>query len=334
MNLQILKNDLNNKIEIILDKLEIEYEVFGDNIYSTCPAHEDSDNPRAFSFSKNKGIWNCWTRSCQEHYNNDIFGMIRGALSNKYGKEFTFSETLKWIHKNVNTKNIPTQTNIQKDEIDIITTLKDNIKQITHSPIKIENTNIPSKYFISRGFKSETLKEFAVGDCDNLSSKMYNRAVIPIHDDEGENIIATIGRSTKEYKIPKFLIYPKGVSKSNILYNFHRAKSNIYNNSLIIVEGQGDVWRLYESGILNCVSIFGKSLSCLQIKKIQKLPITNIVVLTDNDQAGKEAKVQIQRDLGRMYNLFFPRISTKDIGEMSIEQVKTQIVPQIERFIK
>ena len=33
------------------------------------------------------------------------------------------------------------------------------------------------------------------------------------------------------------------------------------------------------------------------------MPITRIVVLTDNDQAGREAKIQIQRQLNRMYKL-------------------------------
>ena len=43
-------------------------------MYSTCPVHEDSDNPRAFSFSIEKGIWKCWTRDCQSDHGNDMFG--------------------------------------------------------------------------------------------------------------------------------------------------------------------------------------------------------------------------------------------------------------------
>ena len=57
MNLQQIKKKLNNNAEAVFKKLGMKCEVFSDNIYSTCPVHEDSDNPRAFSFSLQKGIW-------------------------------------------------------------------------------------------------------------------------------------------------------------------------------------------------------------------------------------------------------------------------------------
>jgi len=46
----------------------------------------------------------------------------------------------------------------------------------------------------------------------------------------------------------------------------------------------------------------------------------------DNDQAGREARIQIQRQLGRMYTLIFPQITKKDIGEMKISEIKKQIL--------
>jgi len=39
MNLQTLKQNLNNDIAKVLTKLGVEFEDFGDNIYSTCPIH-------------------------------------------------------------------------------------------------------------------------------------------------------------------------------------------------------------------------------------------------------------------------------------------------------
>jgi hypothetical protein len=49
----------------------------------------------------------------------------------------------------------------------------------------------------------------------------------------------------------------------------------------------------------------------------------------DNDQAGREASIKIKRDLGRMYQLFFPKLTTKDIGEMKISDIKTQVLSQV-----
>ncbi len=63
------------------------------------------------------------------------------------------------------------------------------------------------------------------------------------------------------------------------------------------------------------------------------MPLTHIIVLLDNDQAGREAKVQLQRQLGRMYKLSFPKIPTKDVGEMRVEQIKNIIIPQVKGTI-
>ena len=98
---------------------------------------------------------------------------------------------------------------------------------------------------------------------------------------------------------------------------------------MFITEGQGDTWRLFECGIENSVGIFGKSLTKEQEHKILNSGITKIVVLTDNDQAGRESKVQMQRKLARNFKLFFPRFSGKDIGDMSIKDIENKILPQV-----
>ena len=337
MDLQKIKSALNHKATEVFDKLGMKYEVFGDNIYSTCPVHESSDNPRAFSFSIEKGIWKCWTRDCQHQYRNDIFGLIRGALSKEHGEDVGFSQALKWACDLLNVKKNKNQTNIinlkddNPDEFSqLVSALNDNIVSKIYEPIIIEKLTYPSKYFLSRGFKHETLTYFEIGDCTNPKSKMYDRAVIPIHDHDGKNIVGIIGRSVKEYKTPKFLFYPTGFTKTGLFYNYHRALDKVKEtHCLFIVEGQGDVWRLHEAGITNVISIFGKSLSKEQEIHLSRMPITRIVVLTDNDQAGREAKIQIQRQLNRMYKLSFPKIPTKDIGEMTAQQIKSMVLPQI-----
>ena len=86
---------------------------------------------------------------------------------------------------------------------------------------------------------------------------------------------------------------------------------------------------MHEAGIFNVMGIFGKSLSKDQEIKLSKMPLTHVVILTDNDQAGRESKTQIQRQLNRTYRLTFPKISTKDVGDMTVEQIKNIILPQI-----
>lgn len=334
MNLNKIKLLLNNRVEEVLSKLDIKYEIFDDNIYSTCPVHESSDNPRAFSFSKKRGIWKCWTRECQHQYKNDIFGLIRGSLCNANGSEVTFSETLEWIKKEFDIQSIVEKEEVEKVESEfeqIVNIFSERVSLPQPKEVKLDlNISIPSKYFIGRGFNKETLEYFEIGDCVDKNSKLYERSIIPIHNDSGSKIIGYIGRSIREYKTPKFLIYPKGFDKRFVFYNMHRAIESINKeHSVFIVEGQGDVWKLYEAGIHNVIGMFGKTLSKEQQVKLQQLPITNIIILTDNDQAGRESKIQLQRQLGRFYNLKFPKLNHKDIGDMSADQIRKDIISQV-----
>lgn len=335
MNLQELKKTLNNNWETVFDKLNISYEVLGDNVYSTCPVHENSDNKRALSYSINKGIWKCWTRDCQQNHNNDIYGLIKGTLSQQKGIDIEFKDVLSWC-KNTLKINIPhnsraIKSTLKKSEDDefeqLITKLTKKVKHKDLDTIELEEGIVyPSKYFIGRGFKASTLQYFKVGDCVNKTSKMYDRAIIPIYDDDGKSVVGIIARSTKEYKSPKFLI-SKGLDKRYCLYNYHNAiKCAITKSCLFICEGQGDVWKLYESGVNNVISVFGKIISKEQEDKILKLPVTTLVILTDNDQAGREAKTQIQRQFHRTHKLIFPQLKSKDIGDMSISQINKEIL--------
>lgn len=339
MDLQQIKKKLNDNWELVFKELGMQYENFGDNIYSTCPIHEGSDNPRAFSYSVSKGIWKCWTRDCQHSHKNDIFGLIIGALSAKENIDIDFSQALKWSCKllkidksySQNKKQEPELKEGDEDFFNVINIFKTDAEEYRHKKVDIKcDVCCPSTYFINRGFSKETLEHFDVGDCYDSGSKLRDRAIIPIHDDAGKDIVGIIGRAVKEYISPKFLLHPKGFDKRYFFYNYHRAIEKVKETScLFIVEGQGDVWRLYEAGVLNAVSIFGKTISKQQEEKLQKLPITHLIILTDNDQAGREAKVQIKRQLSRMYKLTFPKMSTKDVGEMTTEQIKSKILQNL-----
>lgn len=332
MNLQKIKKKLNSEAQSVFEKLGMKCEVFNDNIYSTCPIHEGSDNPRAFSFSQDKGIWKCWTRDCQSEYKNDIFGLIIGSLSAQTGKQLEFKDALNWISSEFNiSKYKYNNSPVSSEDEDDFSILIKNLKSVdkAYQDIEINNSydcNIPSLYFNGRGFTKSTLKYFGVGDCSE-EGIMKDRAVIPIHNDDGKLLVGLIGRSVKEYRQPKFLFYPSGFNKRYYLYNYHRAKQRAIETScMYILEGQGDVWKMHEAGVKNAVSIFGKTISKEQANKLSKLPITHLIILTDNDQAGREARVKIQRDLSRMYKLSFPRLSEKDIGDMSIKKIKENVL--------
>ena len=219
----------------------------------------------------------------------------------------------------------------ESDEKDIMFELLKHLnkkpKDILDKEIEEEFTNnVPSDYFNGRGFRMATLKHFQVGDCCEQGI-MKERSIIPIHNNDGKKLVGIIGRSIKEYKTPKFLIYPTGFDKNSYFYNYHRAIKKAKETScLYILEGQGDVWRMHEAGVKNAVSVFGKSLSEKHIQQLHKLPITRLIIIMDNDQAGREASVKMQRQLGRMYRLTFPRLSNKDVGDMKVVNIQKNIL--------
>ena len=101
----------------------------------------------------------------------------------------------------------------------------------------------------------------------------------------------------------------------------------------MLVEGQGDVWRLYEAGILNCVGLFGCSITDTQLVKLESSGAMSLVVLMDNDEAGKKAREQITSKCERLFNIYFPEMEehNKDVGEMNVEDISRFIQPFIER---
>ena len=77
------------------------------------------------------------------------------------------------------------------------------------------------------------------------------------------------------------------------------------------------------------MSIFGKTVTSQQQQKLMSIPVTHLIILTDNDQAGRESKVQIKRDLGRMFKLTFPKLTHKDVGDMKVKDIKLNILSNL-----
>ena len=118
--------------------------------------------------------------------------------------------------------------------------------------------------------------------------------------------------------------------KTEYLYNYDNAVDLAKEKSaLFLVEGQGDVWRLYEAGVKNAVGLFGKDISNHQLSLLVSTGASTVVVLTDNDQAGREGRMKIQRELSRMFNLIYPPMPKKDIGDTSIKKIQKHILPEV-----
>jgi DNA primase len=101
----------------------------------------------------------------------------------------------------------------------------------------------------------------------------------------------------------------------------------------IIVESPGNVWKLEENGIHNSVGIFGSSMSDRQKILLDSSGAMNLVILTDNDEAGQKAAEQIKSKCQNTYRIFIPQISKPDIGEMTSAEINNEIKPLLERIL-
>jgi 5S rRNA maturation endonuclease (ribonuclease M5) len=331
-------NELSDKIPQLLDSLKIEYNQFENRITFPCPVHGGDNNEGSCIFTDgttSKGNWVCWTHSCEKDHGKNIIGFVKGVLSQKQGKEATFYSAinycLSFLNKNlidIVEEKISESIYNSNKLIEILTREPDKITCIVPREKVIESLEIPSRYYIGRGFLPETLIAFDVGECYNSNRPMFNRAVVPVYNEDFQ-YIGCVGRAINENTKPKWF-NSKGFKKSFYLYGTWVTKPYIQKTStIVLVEGQGDVWRLYEAGIKNCAGIFGSDLSEDQLIKLEQLGVMNIVILTDNDEAGQKAANGIIQKGNRRFNYFTPKISKKDIGEMSIEDINNELKPQI-----
>jgi 5S rRNA maturation endonuclease (ribonuclease M5) len=370
--LKYISDALCDNIEELLAILGVEsYKLMDKMVSMSCPIH-GGDNDSACNLyhqgDSYRGNWKCRTHQCEETFKSSIIGFIRGCLShNEHNwsspgdKLCSFQEAvdfassfLKQDISEIKVCKKQKEKNIFVNSIKYINTeVIDNSPRVTKELIK-KSLDIPSTYFISRGFSPGVLKTYDVGECSNPNKEMYNRAVVPVYDMENSYMVGCSGRSIFE-KCPKCSSFhdpaqecppeeklwlhskwrhSSGFKTQEHLYNFCRAKEKIKSSSsVILVESPGNVWRLEESGINNSVAVFGASLSDRQKMILDTSGAMTIVVMMDNDSAGQKAAEQIYKKCEKTYNIKTIKINHDDIGSMTVEQVTQEITPLIKDYI-
>jgi DNA primase len=320
-------NELSENLESLLEKFDIEFKKNGDSYSFSCPVH-GGDNHAGCSVLTN-GVWSCWTHGCHDQYKKTLFGFVRGVLSHRKGKKATMTETINFCLSFLNKSQIeaPAINLDLKFETSIFEAFNKKIERISTGITRQQVRRamfVPSVYFQNRnpGFSKEVLDQFDVGDCHNPEKEMFNRAVAPVYD-ENWGYVGCIGRSLVENPTVQKWKNNKGFSKSLYLYGLNIAKEHIIKKrAAILVEGQGDVWRCHEAGYKNTVGMFGCDLSDEQLILLESSGCCNLVVLTDNDNAGNDACEKIIKKCGRRFNYFRPILPLKDPGECSVQQIK------------
>ncbi len=353
------------RLDDLFEKLEIRVRRAGKLYMGTCPIHQ-GDNATALNIYpegfKSPGSWLCNTHKCEDTFKKTIIGFTRGVLSTKYygwtekkpnANQAPFDKVIKWLCKfveqdwqKIKIDESLTERNKFVSQVETFKKLNTQRRQGPPRELVIKSLDIPATYYLNRGYKEETLVEYDVGLCKQINKPMSNRVVVPIYDANGKYMVGCTGRSIfecckkckmyHESKIACPSVYTEQYCKwkqtegiTNYLYNWWNAAKYIQEKGFaIVVESPGNVWRLVEAGINNVVATFGTKITDAQQILLEKLGIMKLCFILDNDEAGTNYRKSVAEQLP-YYLLKFIVPTTKDVGEMSVEQVKSEIIPQL-----
>lgn len=122
-------------------------------------------------------------------------------------------------------------------------------------------------------------------------ARFRDRFMFPLTNVVGE-IVGFAGRAMGD-AMPKYLNTPETAlfEKSRMLYNMDRAKKNIEDGAIILVEGYMDVLGLARAGIRNAVASMGTALTPQQVDILRRY-CSRVYLAYDSDIAGDAAAMR------------------------------------------
>ncbi|KTT83518.1 DNA primase [Mammaliicoccus sciuri] len=320
---QELINEIREKNDILDVVSEyVKLEKRGRNYIGLCPFH-DEKTP-SFSVSEDKQICHCF--GCKKGGN--VFQFIQEI------KGISFVDAVRELGDKVDIhleqqETAPTE-GIVDDHIKMIE-MHELMANNYHYILKhTEEGEAALNYLKSRGFTEELINDRKIGYAPNhykfthdfLEKNGYDavlayeagllsrndetfdyfdrfrdRIIFPLLNFQGK----TVGFSGRTYtdQSPKYLNSPETpiFQKRKMLYNIDRARKFIrQNDEVILLEGFMDVIKSFEADIKQVVATMGTALSREHVTMVKKLA-SNVTLLYDGDFAGKEAAINVGKDL-------------------------------------
>jgi DNA primase len=178
------------------------------------------------------------------------------------------------------------------------------IKRLNTSAL---NSQRAAQYYLGRGITKQSVERYLLG-----YSESQDMVTIPVHSPDGM-CLGFVGRSVegKEFK------NTPGLPKAKTMFNLFRAKRF---DKVFVVESSFDAIRLEQVGA-HAVATLGASVSGRQ-RELLKQYFNNVIVLGDNDDAGREMAKKLSNILGSSaINASLPK-SVKDVSELSDDELK------------
>lgn len=327
----------------------------------TCPFHNDTHPSMMVNTSK--GIAKCFACGSGGNAVSFIQKYETEVNHNAISTVEAMQKAIDIQHLNIvlsQNNNIPL-TEEQKKQKTLSNILKDAIT-ICENNLKTKNIDGERTlgYLKSRNLSEQIINNFHIGfnpTYDNITNNLLSkysmrdlievgitkkskndyidifshRIMIPIFDQYG-NPVGFGARVLGDAK-PKYIntMATPLFNKSELLFNYHKAKSFARDYEMIVVEGYMDVISANAMGFANTVGIMGTALTKEQIELLKKLKC-EITLSLDNDDAGKNAMIRVIPELlneGLEVNVLdISRLEGKykDFGDLQIANVKKEDV--------
>ena len=295
----------------------------GTDFLCLCPFHHNTDSP-AFAVSYSKGLYVCYNQNCDS--SGTILDLVKALTSRN---DF---EAMRFISQN----KLSSAELLEEELKDLLEDKPEfeEFPQLTldslygypkHHPDAPESIAFKN-YLHSRKITDEAIDHFRIGWSG--TQKMFT---IPLHSPDGIPV-GIIGRSIEG----KSFKNSPNLPRNKTMFNIHRAKRE--GGTIIVVESSLDAIRLWQAGFPNAVATLGGSISDTNIQLLNKYAST-VIIMTDNDTAGKALGVTIANKLKSKnvlwarydYSTVYPHMA-KDVGDLTDEEIKQCIKNAIPHF--
>ena len=309
----------NCTLDDILDEVDrqLEHPPFikrknsSNDIQVCCPYHNDS-RPSA-GMRKSDGLFHCFA-CCEVHTLPEVISHCFGHHSDIVG-----AFGWQWLLKNFATVSIenrkPIELNLSRGKPEVC------INYIAEE--ELDSYRYINPYMYKRGLTDEIIELFDIG-YDNGTDCI----TFPIRDINGHTLFVA-RRSVKT----KFFNYPEGVEKPLYgLYEYHKlyttrivggrhnGKTEFLRrlNEIIVCESMLDALAFWVAGRF-AVALNGLG-NDLQFKQLRELPCRKLILATDNDKRGLEARERIRQNVkNKLITEFIFPTNRKDANECLVK---------------
>jgi 5S rRNA maturation endonuclease (ribonuclease M5) len=293
-----------------------------------CPLHEDADNPHGFLLYADG--FACTTVGCHKErgLGSNLEGLVRHLAHRLTGDEMTWHDAWAFARKNVSQVRELVATckarpaNTSSDEQEAFWTADEVVACL----------EVPSRYYLKRGFRPETLEHFGVGDCvrplpDGRNLLGWPVVPVPYSWDRGLRAGYTARNPRFGDGVQK-VKWLHAFPKRRILFNVENA-CKAYREPFILCEGPGDVFRFYEGGQRGAMATCGGALSESQYFASFVLKLDGrraVYIAADADEPGEkfaqQTKNLVQGVCPSEPTILRPPAGRRDFGEATPDEIR------------